>query len=321
MLLPESTSITFRQDLSILATEFDARKAAARFVASRVAPQFATGIKSGGYPIMNRENFKKRSDTKRQVNGAYNRVSGKFGKGTFDCEEHGLEERIDDATRAEFARFFDAEQEAMEILRYQILLDWEVRVSALYSGGGWSNTNVGTAWSSTGSAKPFNDIQTGVEELEDLNGAGPEDISLIIPRADFREMLLTTQVIDKSKFTFAGIQPAFLNAMQVAAMLGIKEVIIARSSYDSTEEGIAESMTQIWTAGVMYLAVLAKEGDSLKVPSAARTIIWQADAPMIPIMESYREDLTRADIVRSRDHTDEVLQGETDLFVYKLTNT
>ncbi len=320
-MLPESTSITFRQDLSILATEFDARKAAGRFAASRVAPKFGTGIKTGGYPIMNRENFKKRSDTKRQSNGAYNRITGKFGKGTFDCEEHGLEYPIDDAKAAEFAQFFSAEQSAMEILRYQLLLDWEVRASALYSGGGFSNTNVTTAWSTTGSAVPFNDIQTGLEKLEDLNGAGPEDISLVIPRADFRELLLVDQVIDKSKFTNPGIQPAFLNAMQIAAMLGIKEVIIARSSYDSKEEGIAESMTQIWTAGVMYLAVLANENDSLEIPSAARTIIWQADALELPIMESYREEKLRSTIVRSRDHTDEVLQGETDLFVYKLTNT
>lgn len=270
---------------------------------------------------MNRENFKKRSDTKRQSNGAYNRITGKFGKGTFDCEEHGLEYPIDDAKAAEFAQFFSAEQSAMEILRYQLLLDWEVRASALYSGGGFSNTNVTTAWSTTGSAVPFNDIQTGLEKLEDLNGAGPEDISLVIPRADFRELLLVDQVIDKSKFTNPGIQPAFLNAMQIAAMLGIKEVIIARSSYDSKEEGIAESMTQIWTAGVMYLAVLANENDSLEIPSAARTIIWQADALELPIMESYREEKLRSTIVRSRDHTDEVLQGETDLFVYKLTNT
>lgn len=320
-MLPESSSITFRQDLTILASEFDAVKAAARFAASRVAPKFPTGIKTGGYPIMNRENFKKRSDTKRTDEGAYNRIVGKFGKGTFDCEEHGLEYPISDAKAAEFARFFSAEQAAMAILRYQLLLDWEVRAAALYSGGGFTNTNVGTAWSTVATALPFNDLQTGIEALEDSAGAGPEDISLIIPRADFREMLLTTQVIDKSKFTNPGIQPAFLNAMQVAAMLGIKEVIIARSSQDTKEEGVAESISQIWTAGVMYLAVLANENDSLEIPSAARTIIWQADAPDIPIMESYREDKLRGDVVRSRDHTDEVLQGETDLFVYKLTNT
>lgn len=317
----ESSSITFRTDLQVLATEFDARSAASRFIAGRAAPKFRTGVKTGGFPIMNRENFKKPTDTKRGPNGAYNRIIGEFGKGTFDTEEHGLEYPIDDEKRREFERFFSAEQAAMAILRYQLLLDWEIRVAALYSGSGSTNTNVATAWSTVATAVPFNDIQTGVETLEDKSGSGPEDISLIIPRADFREMLQVTQVIDKSKFTNPGIQPAFLPPAAIAAMLGIKEVIVARSSKDTKEEGVAESMSQLWTSGVMYLAVLASEGNSLETPSAARTAIWTADAPDIPIMESYREDKVRADIIRSRDHTDEFLQGETDLFIYQLTNT
>ncbi len=134
-------------------------------------------------------------------------------------------------------------------------------------------------------------------------------------------MMSTTQVIDKTLYTNPGVQPALLKAAQVAAMLGIGQVIIAAGAYDSKEEGIAETNTQIWTAGVMYIEVLAKEKDPLEVPSAARTILWTEDAPELPIMESYREDKKRSDIVRSRDDTDEVLIGETDLFVYMLTNT
>jgi len=71
----------------------------------------------------------------------------------------------------------------------------------------------------------------------------------------------------------------------------------------------------------MYLAVLCDPDDDLEEPSAARTVLWTADSPEIPVVESYREDAIRSDVIRVRDDTDEVLIGATDLFVYKLTNT
>ena len=55
--------------------------------------------------------------------------------------------------------------------------------------------------------------------------------------------------------------------------------------------------------------------------AAARTIIWDVDAPDFPVMESYRDETVRGDIVRARMDTDEVLTAELNLLAYKLTNT
>lgn len=320
-MLPESSSIEFRTDLSELAREFDAEKAAKKFVAMKAAPIYESPVSSAGYPIFDRESFKKPADTKRQMSGAYNRITGTFGKGTFDTEEHGLEYPIDERRRLRYETLFDAEAAANEILRYQLLLAWELRVASMYANAGFTNHNVTTAWSTAATAVPLDDIQTGVETLEDKCGVNGEDISLIIPRADFREFLRTAQVVDKSKYTNPGVQPSLLQATQVAAMLGIKEVLIAKSSYDSKEEGVAESMSQAWAAGVMYLVVLAEEGDSLETMSAARTALWTRRSPELPVVETYPQETIDANIVRMRDDTDEFLQGEADLFAYKLTNT
>jgi hypothetical protein len=318
---PESASIIYRPDLAQLVQEYDVEKAAARFIARKAAPVFGVPNRAGQYPIMNRENFKKPASSRRAKDGAYNRITGKFGQGTYRCDENGLEYPIDDARREEYRNLINAEAAGSRILWYQLLLGLESRVAALYSGGGFTNHNVATAWSTKATALPLDDIETGIEVLEDKCGAGEGDISLIIPRADFREMLSTTQVVNKSQYTNPGVQPSMLREAQVAAMLGIKEVLRARSVYDSTEEGVAETNTQVWTAGVMYLAVLAGENDDLEVPSAARIIQWDEDAPELPVIESYRDDKVRSDIIRERMNTDEVLIGETDLFVYQLTNT
>jgi len=318
---PESTSVTLRRDLSEVAQEYDEKKAAGKFISERACPLIEVAEASATYPIMNRENFKKVDSTLRAADGGYNRIEGTFGSGTFSCDENGLEYRIDDRRRKRFATFLDAEQSATRILRYRMHMARERRVQALWAALGLTNHNVATAWSDSANAKPIDDILTGIETLEDNCGCGREDLTLIIPRADFREALATTQVANKSLYTYPGIQPAMLSAVQFAAMLDIKQILLARSSYDSTEEGVAESNAQVWTAGVMYLAELADAGDDLEVPSAVRMFLWTADSPDLPVIETYRDDSVRSDIVRMREDTDEAATAEANLMAYQITNT
>ena len=318
---PESTSVTFRGDLSAIANEFDDVQSAEMFVGRRIAPIFKTPESSGEYPIFNRENFKKRKSTSRASDGSYNRITGEFGKGTFTTEEHGLEYPIDERKRMLYASLFDAEEAATRILRYSMLMDHEFRVRDMMTGAGFTNTNVATAWSDTTNAVPFTDIRTGIKALKRKCGVRKSSVSLVIHDDDLAEMLLTDQVIDKTKYTYPGTQPAEISSDEMAAILGIKEVIVLESAYDSKEEGVTESDTDIWTAGVMYLCVLGKENDPIDIPSLARTILWTKRAPDLPVMESYDEPKIDANIVRSKDDTDEVLMGEADLFCYQITNT
>ena len=322
---PESaTAYVLRPDLSAQVQEFDAGKAALKFIARRAAPIFHSPEVAMGYPIIKRENFKKYTEGARAEGARYNRITGEFAKGTFDCEENGLEYPIDDRRRRRYRNLVDCEANAARQIWYQLLMGLEVRVAALYSGAGFTNHNVTTAWSTVATATPIGDIKTGIRSLSKKCGCRSQDLSLIIPEADYDELMLVAQIVDKVKYTYSknsGVQPADLDASEIATMLKIKEVIIGSGAYDSTEEGYAESDTDIWTAGVMYLALLADEGDDLEVPSAARTIMWDVDAPELPVIESYRDEEVRGDVVRGRMDTDEVLTAEVDLMVHKITNT
>jgi hypothetical protein len=327
MPIPESATVAgqFRDDLSILAQEYFAEKAATRFIGHRAAPIFRVAQTAGEYPTFNRESFKKTATSKRAANGSYNRIIGTFGRATWNTEEYGLEYPIDDKTAAKYVRFFDAENVATQVLTFQMQKNHEERVSSLFSNGGWTNTNVSTAWSTVATATPISDIQTGVDTLMDKTGVAENDISIIIPRADWKELNLVDQFTEKYSSTFSrnqGIQPGLVRAADAAEIFGVKEVLIANSAKDTKEENVTESNSQIWAAGVIYICVLADgEGAPLEQSSAARTIVWDAETPGMPTMEAYREENLRRGIVRVREETDEILQGETDLFVYQLTNT
>ncbi len=321
---PESTTAAVRPVLTEFAQEYFAERARAKFIGLRAAPLFEAAKRIAQYLEFNRQSFKKRvTNQTRAPGGAYNRITGEFGRKTYTCEENGLEYPVDDVLKEQYDDMFDAEVAATDILVTQILMGHEARVAALYSGAGLSNTNVTTAWSVVATAVPITDIQKGLNKLNDANGSMPIDVSLIIPRADFQELQKVAEIIALVKYIWSAstMIPVNIPAATVAAALGIKEILVAGGSYDAQEEGYAESDTQFWAAGVMYLAVLAPSGSSLRIPSQARTVIWTQDSPDFPTMESYREEQTRSDIVRARFQTDEVTTGDTDIMAYKLTNT
>jgi len=323
---PESSTVALRRDLTQVANEFDASAAALMFIGLSVLPVMRVGEESAKYPTITRESIKKAESDARGANGAYNRITGEFGEGIYACEEHGLEYRIDDKMRKRYASFIDAEQAATRILRYKHRLLHEKRVAAatLNATTVFTQNAPVTVWSTFATATPLVDLGAGMAALEDNTGMPRAMLSLIIPQTDKTEMLATTEVNDKIKYTYGGgnggIQPWQISNAQIAAMLGIKQVLVAASSYDSKEEGYAETNTKIWTAGRVMLAYLAEgENAPLEMPQLGRTMLWTADAPAFPVMESYREDQTRGDILRIRDNTDEVLVAAANLASYVVT--
>ncbi len=321
---PESTTAAVRPVLTELAQEYFIERARAKFIGLRAAPLFRANKRIAQYLRFKRESFKKRVTTQtRAPGGAYNRITGEFDRLTYTCEENGLEYPVDDVLKEQYADMFDAEDAATSILVTQILMGHEARVAALYVAASLTNHAVATAWSSTSTAVPITDIQGGLNTLGDANGCMPSDVSLVIPRADFQELQRVDEIIDLVKYVWnqSTMIPANIPAATVATALGIKEILVAGGSYDTQEESYAESNTQFWTAGVMYLAVLAPAESSLIVPSQARTILWTDDSPDFPVIESYREEQTRSDIVRGRFQTDEVNTGDDDIMAYQITNT
>lgn len=315
---PEDTSVSLRRDLSAQAQEYDASAAAARFIGMQAAPVFPIPEAAGNFPIFRRSDMKKPAETSRAEGAGYNRLIGRFGTGSYTCQENGLEFPNDDRRAARYSLFFDSEVAGTRILRAQILLARERRIAALFADAGFTNHNATTAWSDA-TAVPINDILTGVETIEDNCGCSRSQMALIVPRAGFREMLATTQVIDKTKYTYPGVQPALLQPLQIASMLGIGKVLVASGVYDSAEEGADESNSQIWGSTIAHICVVADEGDDLEVPAVARTMQWMAQAPELPVVETYRDEALRSTVIRMREDTDEVLIGATDLFAYKLT--
>ncbi len=330
---PESTSVTFEDSIAALVQEYLDDRANGKFVGRRIAPIFRHPAMEGSYPIFRRDGFKKRTDDTRAADGGYPRLVFEFGKGTFDTTDRGLESVVDQRTRKRFRNLFDAEVATVKPLVTQILMNHEYRVANLFATASFTSHSPTAVWSSSSTAVPLTDLQTGINTLCDTCGCQPSDISLIIPRTDYMELLACTQVANKCQYTYPGVIPNQLSPDEVTAMLKIKEAIVCSSAADSAEEGYAETNASIWTPGTVYLAVIANEGDDLTVPSAARTIVHdglsddlssvevEAMVNDMMIIESYEEARSRGRVFRVRAEYDQVLQvaDDPDCLVYKLT--
>lgn len=314
-----SSTATLRRDLAAAAMEYDAGAAQTMFIGQRVAPICRVGEQAANYPIITRENFLKTPETRRATSGAYNRTVGEFDTGNYTCEEHGLEAPLDDAKVRRYASYFDMEQAETRRLYHNLLLDHERRVRAAWTG--FTAHACTTAWATIATAVPISDILTGCAALEQACGMPRSMFSFIVSGADMQYISQGTTVKDQIKYTYPGLVPGQLPAQILASLLGIKEVLVAGSAYDTIEEGVAATLAQVWAAGAAWLAVLAPPDSGIEIPSAARTMLWVPDSPDLVVVESYRDESVRGDVLRVRQNTDEVLTASVDLLAYEITTT
>jgi len=320
---PESSSITLRRDLSQTAQEFDDELAAGGLIADRVAPINKVGEATAGYPIINRENFQTEDDTKRNDDGTYNFIDGKFGKGTYSVDDHGLSTILDDAAKRRYATFLDFENAMTRILQWRIKMARERRTATMVMDTAvYTPNNAATTWATAASADPAADVEAGVLAIKQNSGIPRSMISFICPRTDFNLLCKCAAIIDQVKYTFSGndgVRPAYLKPKHIAAILELKEVIVPDGAYNSKPEGETASMTSVWGSGKAMLAVLAKGPDTpLEFPAAWRTMLWTEDSPIFPVFERYYSNDRRGEVLRARAQTDEVSTAEANLLTYMI---
>jgi hypothetical protein len=84
----------------------------------------------------------------------------------------------------------------------------------------------------------------------------------------------------------------------VANCLGIENILIARCPYNLAGENQAYSPGFVWSNSYCWLGKVLD--GFYTAGGAARTICWTEDAPGLCIVESYRENQLRSNIVRVR---------------------
>lgn len=312
MSVEQASTATLRPDVQAHVMEYDAEKAQRLFIGRQVLPVFRSAVDMGEYLVYRSANLLQSPDDTVSEETGYNRVATKVGSKTFTTEPHGLEFVLTDRRARQNARRIDFLAAEANRMWYQILLAHERRVSVLVDTLP-AGTAATTDWATIASSDPIGDIQTNADTVCRACGAAQEELTLIVNSTDFRYLQNCAGILDRVKYVNVMVGDLATEAQRqlIATALGVKQVLVGRSAYNTVPKGETASMSAIWPAEKAFLALLVDgEGEPLETPGLGRTVLWSEDSEF-PTIETYRDESIRATIERVRFDVDEILQGET----------
>lgn len=309
---PTTSLATLRPDLAGSLTEFDLQANQGGFVARQVLPVMNVAKSSGSYGIIPIEQLLQERDTARAPGSGYARGNWEFDDATYVTKEHGAEEPIDDSEREMYSDYFDAELIATARARSAVLVNAEKRAAAaVFNASTWNGaaltTTVGTAWATIASSTPIVDVENAVIKVYEGSGLWPN--ALVINRLIFRKLRNTTEVINRIQSSGAGspTKASDITVDMLRAVFDLDYIIVAGGTRNSAIEGQSAVPGQIWGSGYAMVCKIATTND-MREPCIGRTFHWAQDGSMPDgVIESYREEQKRSDIVRHRHQVAEVI--------------
>jgi len=304
---PTAATTLQRPDLGAIAYEYMLEASQRGFIGLSLLPIFPTPLKTADYPVIPIEALIKTQSTKRALRANYARNDWQFETGTFNCEDHGLEEPIDDDERKLYMRFFDSDEVAVKRLTDAVLRGQELRIATLlFNASNFSHADVGTEWSTPSTATPRTNIQAGIAAMRAASGLLPDTI--VMSLKVLWNLLLTSELLTAFRYT-SPIEIGGLEAQKrlVAQYFGVKQVLVGDAMRDTAKKGQSKSLGEIWDDEYVGLFKVSSGGNDLREPCVGRSFLWTESSPQNLVIEQYREESKRSDIFRARHHVDEAL--------------
>lgn len=298
---PTTSLATFRPDIPGAMEQFDLEMNEAGYIGLQAAPVVEVGSPAESIGKIPLAALLQEVNTQRAPGSSYATDDWEFEKFSYATEEHGFKQPIDDRTRRMYSRFFDAEVVATKRCRAVVGRNLEKRIAALYAAVS-NTTAAGTAWTSSAST-PMVKVEEAVQAVRSRTGFRPNTLILTWQRA--RSLRFVSEIVDRAKYN--GIRDIEnLNAAMLAQIFDIPKVIIAGALKNTANAKQTPSLSSIWADNRAYVCVTADGQDPVE-PAFARTFHWGEDGSQIGgVVERYRDEDRRSDMVRCRMDTDEV---------------
>lgn len=306
--MPSPTSVlsTQRPDLAASLEEFDLMMDAAGFIGHRIYRYTSVAKQSGNFGKIPIEQLLQNRDTERSPGSGYNRGNFKFSPASYSCEEHGVEEPIDDREAQMYADYFDAEVIATIRARRAVMEDQEKRVAdAVFNTSTYTPTTVTNEWDDAANATPITDVEAKVQALYDASGLWPN--AMVINKKVYRNLRLCDQIVDRVKYQgFVDARAGNITADAIAQAFDIPFLLVAGGTKNTANEGQDASLSPIWSGEYCWIGRIATT-DDFREPCVGRLFHWPGDGSQEEgLVETYRDETVRSDIVRCRHDVDEV---------------
>jgi hypothetical protein len=243
---------------------------------------------------------------KRNAGSEYARAIRKFTSDTYDCQETGLEELLDDSFRSDASRFFAIEAETAKFLLRQVKLSHEKRVADLL----WATTTPFTTADQTRSVAYEEQYLSTINAPADvaaaklaLNKLGYEANAVIMSANVYERVRRTTLLQNQFYGVVSNTGGRLLDESQLAQAFGVDKVFVGRAAYNTANKNKSYSGSFIVPDTKIVVANVAN--GQFTAGGLGRTLVWSDDAPGGFVSESYRDEARRSNVLRVRMNTAE----------------
>jgi hypothetical protein len=307
-----STAIK-RWDLSISYQEFNLRANRKGFIGLQVLPAIGVQKQSAGFLVVKVESvLTPIEDLRRNIDGTYKRDDFKWDQDSYNTDDHGAEEPLDDRTLAMYQEI-RAEQIKSERAINRVIQAYENEVAAaVFNSTTWTGsdltTSVSIPWSTPATAVPITNIDAGCVKVK--NNCGSKPNTLIVTDLGLRYMKRTAQIQDLLKYSGRD-DPKNLGLVSgLSELLNLPNILIADGMKNTSGRGQSPTFTRLWDPTMAMVCHVAETQDlEDPEPRIGNTIMWSEEVASIPgagdmesalIIEEYREEKRRGGTFRAR---------------------
>ena len=293
----------------------DAQNSTVGFIGRAVAPAIPVDSAAGQYPRVQINGGNLLRDALQRTAPGSNvaRIRRSFTQDAYNTVMWKLEEQITAEDAAALARFrWNLEQNATLNLMRHGLIRHELQVqAAIQAPSTFGIVTSGTAYTLANIATFDIGLDVDLAKAQ-ISGRG-EDISNLTVAMSLNVFLrarASTKLQNRVRGQLASDSTIDLGAQAVADALGVKQVLVGNSFYDTSPSGSsASSLSNIWNDTYIWIGQ-SMEGNDFFAGGAVRTLHNTEYLPELLNIETYPEDQTESDIVRIKsDHVLKVLNA------------
>ena len=291
-----SASATFNPIINEAVNEVDRQE----YVGQRILPVQGTDTMTGKYVLIKGSQFDNDLSKPRAAGSNFASTSGEYESASFECVEYGIENSLDDLdiATAQTDALLDIATVTANQLADDLMVGHELRVASSLSGSSFNSTAATAAMSAASTATPITDVNAAVMRLN-ANGIF-RGVQLIMEVSLYQEMLQTDDMrnLINGSGTFAWATD------QVARILGVDDVILCNTRYNSATKGQTRVSSKVWPTTSYYVASIG--GGPFSNGGIGRTLAYNARGGQF-VSETYRTEQPPASVVRVRNCVDEII--------------
>jgi len=281
---------------------------AASFIAQQAASVIGVAKQTDKFVVYDRGYFWRDEATERPLGGRPNQVGYSVGEGTYSAREYALEHVVDDRQRANTDEPIKLDENATTLLTQKHMIKQDrVWATNFFQAGLWSSeaTGIGST-PGTDEFLQFNDansdpigiIDEWKDTMHELTGFMPN--TLVLGAMVKRILRSHPDIADRIKYTRTGIADEDV----LSALFEVDNVIVARSIYNSANEGAANVFQYIADKTAMLLCYI-EPNPGLDSPTAIANFAWTGLIPGATnqiggVMERGRDDRAHSDYFQNR---------------------